>query len=56
MLTKMVDGKKVVLTDDEEAAVLSEWADNDEKAKTEKPKSLEERIAALESMLNVGKP
>ena len=29
MLTKMVDGKEVVCTPEEEAAIRAEWAEND---------------------------
>ena len=55
MLIKMVDGKKVVMSDEEEAAMLAEWQANDEKVKEPKPKDrldiIEDRLAALEAIV-----
>ena len=51
MLKKMVDGKKVIMSDEEEAAILAEWQANDEKAAEPKPLSVEERLAALEAIV-----
>lgn len=59
MLTKMVDGKEIIMSDDEEAMIRAEWKANDEAQgiyeKTEKYKDdrkreypkVEELISAL---------
>jgi hypothetical protein len=38
---------------EEEAKVLAEWAANEAKPVAEKPKSLEERVAAIEKVLGL---
>lgn len=48
-LTKVVDGKVVKFTADEEAAIRAEWAQADAEAAKPKPPSLADRVEALET-------
>ena len=47
MLTKVVNGKTVELSQKEEAEILSEWSSNDAKPEPEKAITVEALAAAL---------
>ena len=49
MLTKKVNGKRVVLTPEEEAKMLAEWKFNEENPPPPPGPTIEERLTALES-------
>ena len=57
MLTKIVNGVKVVCSEEEEAAILAEWAANDAKPQTAKPTAADaiikdpEALSALKAAL-----
>ena len=45
----------VPMTDEEEAQIRAEWAESKKEAERPKPKTLEERVAALEAVILKGK-
>lgn len=51
MLTKMVDGKRVILSEKEEAEVRAEWKRNEEE-RAKKQKEKEARIMVKNSVLH----
>lgn len=51
MLTKMVDGKEVAMSDAEEAEICTEWAASEAKTAEPKPKTVEQRLAELEALV-----
>lgn len=54
-LFKATPEGNVPMTDEEEKQIRAEWAESKKEAERPKPKTLEERVAALEAVILKGK-
>lgn len=54
-LYKATADGNVPMTDEEEAQIRADWAASTKEAERPKPKTLEERVAALEAIILKGK-
>jgi len=50
MLTRMVDGKEVVLSEEEESAVRAEWAANEAKSSVPQEPTKAELLAQIQAL------